>query len=118
MEESYRVLKSNGKFIAVVPFLYYIHPSPNDYFRYTKQALKRMLAENNFAEIEVIEIGNGAFSVSHNLIHRFFPSVINILFEKMAVGIDTLFRALAARTGKKYSGSEYPLGYLVKATKP
>tara|TARA_Y100000310_G_scaffold214702_1_gene215624 strand:+ start:14836 stop:15465 length:630 start_codon:yes stop_codon:yes gene_type:complete len=117
LSESYRVLKQEGKLIAVVPFLYYIHPSPNDYFRYSKQALKKILADNNFSSVEVIGIGCGAFSASHNLLHRFFPSFVSVPFEWFARGIDIFLRKSAQLLGKKYDGTEYALGYVVTAQK-
>ena len=90
IKESSRILKQNGKIVIVVPFLYYVHSSPNDYFRYTKQALEMIMKENSFDQIKIEEIGCGAFSASANLIHRFFPSFVNLVIEKIAVLFDKL----------------------------
>ena len=39
--ESYRILKPKGLFVLTVPYMYKIHKSPNDYNRFTGDALGR-----------------------------------------------------------------------------
>lgn len=117
ISESNRILKRGGKLIAVIPFVYYIHSSPNDYFRYSKQSIEKILEDNDFSEIQIEEIGYGAFSAAYNLIHRFFPLFTNLIFERVAIGLDIFVKFISKKSGKKYSGEEYPIGYFVKAVK-
>lgn len=42
--EQQRVLKPGGRLLLVVPFLYYYHAAPDDFFRFTASALDRLLA--------------------------------------------------------------------------
>ena len=42
-EECKQVLKPKGRFLLVVPFLYYYHAAPDDFFRFTSSALDRLL---------------------------------------------------------------------------
>jgi SAM-dependent methyltransferase len=44
--ESYRCLKPGGRLLLIVPFLYFFHGAPDDFFRFTESALDRLL--NNF----------------------------------------------------------------------
>jgi uncharacterized protein YbaR (Trm112 family) len=50
MKEVHRILKKDGLVLISVPFLQYLHGSPNDYFRYTKYGLRSICKE--FNEIE------------------------------------------------------------------
>jgi len=59
LDESYRILKPGGHFILQVPFQWWIHEGPYDYFRYTSYGLEYMLRKSGF---EIINISpNGGF---------------------------------------------------------
>jgi ubiquinone/menaquinone biosynthesis C-methylase UbiE len=45
VNESYRVIKKGGSVIFITPFMFNVHGSPDDYFRYTKSALLNILKE-------------------------------------------------------------------------
>lgn len=55
LSECYRILKPGGRFFLTVPFMWYIHEAPNDYFRYTRHGLEYLLKKNNFNEILITE---------------------------------------------------------------
>lgn len=59
VEEIYRVLAPGGTLMMNVPFYYWLHEIPHDYFRYTEFALRRFL-ENAGFEILVLESIGGA----------------------------------------------------------
>jgi SAM-dependent methyltransferase len=44
INEQKRVLKPGGRLLLVVPFLYYYHAAPDDYFRFSGPALDRLLS--------------------------------------------------------------------------
>lgn len=54
LNESYRILKKDGTIILGVPWMWWIHEAPHDYYRYTPYGLKYMLKNAGFKEIEVI----------------------------------------------------------------
>jgi SAM-dependent methyltransferase len=56
--ECRRVLKPAGEMMFTVPFQARFHFAPHDYFRYTPSALRAMLAEAGFQEIEVAPRGS------------------------------------------------------------
>jgi len=56
--EMHRLLKPNGYLLISVPFYYWLHEQPHDYFRYTKHALRSM-AEDVGLEIVVLESMGG-----------------------------------------------------------
>lgn len=45
LSEISRVLRSNGKLLLTMPFLYPVHDAPNDYQRYTIYGLRREISE-------------------------------------------------------------------------
>lgn len=55
--EMARVLKMEGNLIMNVPFFYWLHEEPYDYFRYTKYALMAMADEAGFEITELESIG-------------------------------------------------------------
>jgi len=60
--EMSRVLKPGGKIVCAVPFYYWLHEQPHDYFRYTEYALK-MFCENNALAVLSLEPYGGAAEV-------------------------------------------------------
>ena len=57
-----RVLRPGGSLILQVPWQWHLHEVPHDYFRFTPFALRRMLADAGFSEIEISSQG-GCFSM-------------------------------------------------------
>jgi SAM-dependent methyltransferase len=53
-----RTLKPGGRFLLVMPFLYYFHGAPDDYIRLTRSGLLRLL--NRFRILVVESLGNRA----------------------------------------------------------
>ncbi|MHB1117942.1 MAG: methyltransferase domain-containing protein, partial [Minisyncoccota bacterium] len=87
ISETSRVLKKGGIFIFSVPFMHHIHGSPDDYFRYTRSAIEKMLKEHNFKDIEIQEIGLGLFSLFYQSAAGMFPVLLKIVFKNIAIGI-------------------------------
>lgn len=61
LNESYRVLKRGGEMILQVPWQWWIHEAPHDYFRYTPYGLKYMFKKAGFEDIQV-EAQSGFFT--------------------------------------------------------
>jgi len=61
LNESFRILKPGGYFVLQVPWQWWIHEAPHDYFRYTPYGLKYMFEKAGFEEIEV-EATSGFFT--------------------------------------------------------
>ncbi|MFN3840666.1 MAG: class I SAM-dependent methyltransferase [Cyclobacteriaceae bacterium] len=117
--EMARMLKSGGKIIVSVPFLYKIHEAPHDYFRYTEFALKNFATKNNLKIVELESFGG-------------LPVVLADLYAKILVKIPVIGNALASILqslcfwfvhtpwGKRLSArtaGAYPLGYFLVVEK-
>lgn len=52
-----RILRPGGKAIINVPFMYWLHETPFDYYRYTEFALRRFAEINNLKIITLVPMG-------------------------------------------------------------
>ena len=79
--EIQRVLKPGGKFIIAVPFLYHFHADPDDFYRFTDSAIKRIW-ELGGLKCESIEyIGEGFFSYALTTMFNFLkPNFLKNIF--------------------------------------
>jgi SAM-dependent methyltransferase len=58
LNEAYRILCEGGAVIISVPFQWWVHEAPYDYFRYTRYGLEHMLTKAGFVDVQV-EAVNG-----------------------------------------------------------
>lgn len=63
LNEAYRILKPGGAIVLQVPWQWWIHEAPYDFFRYTPYALDYMFKKAGFTEI-VIEAQSGYFTTA------------------------------------------------------
>lgn len=112
LSETHRVLKLKGKIVGFVPFLLAYHPDPHDYFRYTGEALTRLLTETGFENISIHEVGGGSFFVNFNTIMVSIPPIARALLYPFYACIDSFFLSLRPLARKRY-----PLGYIFSGVK-
>ncbi len=112
--ESARVLRPCGKIILGVPFLYWVHEQPHDFYRYTEFALRAFCAENALS-VAVLEPYAGPVAVVLDIVgknlpgHRaaeWYQALANWLLEKR------MCRAIDADGARLF-----PLGYCLVAQK-
>lgn len=116
LSESFRVLKAGGKIVIAVPFLIPVHPSPRDHWRFTRDTLERLLADEHFSDIVIKETGDGPFSAATTMIH----GALHFEFLRTASSAVAYFcDSVVHRFDKNgsYSTTRYPLGYVVTASK-
>jgi SAM-dependent methyltransferase len=75
--ELHRILKNEGTLVLSVPFLFYLHGAPHDYFRFTKFGIVMLATDAGFS-VDKVTLNGGIFSFILNL-----PSVVvsTILFD-------------------------------------
>ena len=111
-----RVLSPAGKVIVLVPFLYWIHEAPHDYYRYTEFALQRLCRNGGLEMVEIEPYGG-------------YPDVVLDLLGKGLEASPPLCRAFLAgarwcsRTRvydrwRQKTKQRFPLGYCAVAQKP
>ena len=62
LDEAFRIMKPGAAIILQVPWQWWIHEAPYDFFRYTPYGLKYMFEKAGFVNIEV-EATTGFFSI-------------------------------------------------------
>ncbi len=87
LKEKNRILKKGGILFMLVPLYWEEHESPNDFFRYTRYGLEKMLKETGFENIEIKEINSTSSIIGlhlarlfNNKLTRFSVPLINMLF--------------------------------------
>ena len=105
-----RVLKNKGEIHIIIPFLYPIHGSPNDYIRVTSDYIENYLEKWNFKNLSITPISYGPFSNSQLL--GYTHKVINGPSSQLAVIFDKAFSTLFFERYKKYN-SKCPLFYYI-----
>jgi SAM-dependent methyltransferase len=116
LSECHRVVQKDGTLVIAVPFLVQVHPSPHDYFRYTDEALMKILTEVGFHDISIQPIGSGVGLALAQLCYnalQFGP------LRSLAAWKGKLFDTLVSLVKKNsfLSVKYYPLGYVVTARK-
>jgi SAM-dependent methyltransferase len=117
--EMHRVLKPNGKILMNVPFFYWLHEVPFDYYRYTEHTLRRF-AEETHSKIHVLKPLGGVIEIWGDLMGKVFSRIFVI-----GKGLSTFSQLLMStlsntRLGKKIyekTSSQFPFGYFMVVEK-
>ena len=107
-------LKKKGIILGSTPFYFQVHGSPNDYFRYTSEALILILKKSGFYEIEIKVLAGGIFICFFNSISRITQKLLflnNIIFVTCQL-LDFILSLFSKNLKLKF-----PLGYFFKGKK-
>jgi SAM-dependent methyltransferase len=120
MRECFRVLKSRGRFVTLVPFLFAVHGSPMDFHRHTAEYWEHLLQRLGALDIRIEPLVWSPLVTALSLLERFRG------FKRL-----TRLAILLSGHSPRYAGSDprlgyplaelhsrYPMGYYIQATKP
>jgi SAM-dependent methyltransferase len=119
MGEMARVMRLGGKVIIGVPFLYWPHEEPHDYYRYTRFALQRFCDESRLRVLELYAYG-GLPEVMIDLASKglgAMPAAIAWLKKPVQAIGGAICRSRAGRKLSKSTAEQIPLGYILVAQK-
>jgi len=107
-----KVLKKNGTIHIIIPFLYPIHGSPDDYKRVTHQYIQKFLEKHAYSQINIVPLSYGPFTNSQLIGYR--HKFINGPISQISVIADKLFHTIFMEKYFSYN-EKCPLFYYIKA---
>lgn len=119
LAEIQRIMSTDGVLLLNVPFFYWIHDKPFDYFRYTEYALKAMLEDNGFEIIRLQALGGSpevVADISSKIMAR-IPIIGNIYAIIVQKFIGWFVKTNWGRKVSERSSKTFPLAYAVVAKK-
>lgn len=115
LSEAVRVVKHGGVIVVVVPFLFPIHPDPNDYWRFSAQTLTKEFDRLGLSDVRIDPLGSGVFAARYVMLDRLLPAPLRfVAFYTLRYGaglLDRGFVVFARLLRKKYVSGDYALGY-------
>jgi SAM-dependent methyltransferase len=117
--EMARILSPRGVVLINVPFLYWQHEIPHDYYRYTEYALRRFAAQTGFRIVLLENIG-GALEVLSDVLAKnlqFVPLVGPFMAIALQSATLAFGRSGVGKRLSKATGQRFPLGYFLVAQK-
>jgi SAM-dependent methyltransferase len=115
-----RVLTAGGKLLLNVPFMYWLHEQPHDYFRYSEHAL-RSFVERAGLRLLVLEGLGSAPEVVADIVGKHLaqlPSLGAPLSRALQRGVWSLARLGPVAQALAPSSQRFPLAYFLVAEKP
>jgi SAM-dependent methyltransferase len=118
INEMYRILKSGGRALVYVPFLFPVHVHQSetflvdDYYRYTRSALTKTFSKAGFAKFDIEQLG-GLFLV----IAEFLGTLITWRPIRLSIFLFCILLEILYKYFKPDSSQRYPLAYFVIAQK-
>lgn len=115
LKEMYRIQAPGGHILLNIPFLYGLHETPHDYYRYTEYAL-RYMAEKAGYQVLVLESIGGNWAVLAGLMSR---SIIKtkLIGRTIAKVIQYFSLLFSKRSTFQFNRHLFPLGYFMVCIK-
>lgn len=118
MMEISRILRPGGYLLMNSPFIYQIHETPHDYFRYTRFALEKFAAESRLQVVELVPLGGWLAvltDLSSKLLARMKLALLISVLQRLIIGISHTHIGQKLMTS---GGEVIPIGYGMVARKP
>ncbi len=127
VSEMRRVLKKGGYVLLTVPLIDPVHGYPHDFYRYTEDGIKSILAENKLKVLDVVQMG-GTFEVLCHLINwtlwnfstklsKKFPKTLKLLPVRIFYPFYILTNIIFGFFDKITYSPRITFGYIVLARK-
>lgn len=116
MSEIARILRLDGKLILSVPFFYWLHEGPHDYYRYTEFALRRFCGNVGLSPIHLERYG-GAPEIILDILLKHIARLSPMAGRICSWPALRICRLYPVRRISNWLDN-FPLGYLLVARKP
>lgn len=104
--EVVRIVKPGGQLIGFVPFLMWYHPDHSDYFRYTHEAIQKILETAGATDIRIEPIAQGPFTAAAHMKLLSIPKPFRVFVFTTSYLLDLFYKYMGRNTDR------YALGYL------
>ncbi len=118
--EMTRVLRPGGRIVMNVPFFYWLHAHPHDYYRYTRFALERFVRLNGLQLLALQPLG-GVLDVLADLLAKLLdklPLVGGLLARGLQAAVGAFGRTKPGARVAEVSARHFPLAYFLVAQRP
>jgi SAM-dependent methyltransferase len=119
LNEIARVLKPSGVLLMNVPFMYWLHEEPHDYYRYTEHGLRYLLTRAGFKIESLVAVGGGLFVfadvVGKHLVK--LPLAGGFLAGMLQRSVYAFCRIPTIQRMTKASSRKMPMAYFVVASR-
>lgn len=116
-DEMVRTTRPGGHIILSVPFVYWLHEEPHDYFRWTRHALHKACEECGLTIVHLAPYGGGPDVLADLLVRAVGGVSMTIAGWLATIGAKALSRPAIRRIGAQHR-ERLPLGYILVARKP
>jgi SAM-dependent methyltransferase len=114
-----RILNTGGKLLMNVPFYYWLHEEPHDYYRYTQYALRRFMGHAGLTVVTLDTIG-GSPEVLADVLAKHLACV-PLVGKPLAVLVQwatlSLVRSSLGQKVSRWTSRKFPFGYFLVAVK-
>lgn len=118
-QEMGRILAPHGKVLLNVPFFYWLHEVPFDYYRYTEHALRRFAESAGFETLLLKPIGGTPEIITDITVKHLYhvPLIGNPLSWLVHSGMERLIQSPLGQKLSEKTSTQFPLGYFMVAEK-
>ena len=117
IREAARVLRPGGRLVLCSPFLHRIHGAPDDYWRLSASALRRVIERCGLRVERIDPLGKGVFVARYALLFEAIPRLVRPIFAAWAWVLDAVCSVISPRFRSAYGAAAFPLAYFVVAEK-
>lgn len=122
LSEAHRILRGGGGMILQVPFMWWVHEAPHDYYRYTRFGLQYLFDKAGFVDVQIYpQTGFWTMWIlkfnyqTTRLIRG--PWLIRKLMAALLRGVWAIDQRIAPWLDKHWKGDAETAGYFVVAKK-
>lgn len=114
-----RILSPSGHLLLNVPFCYWLHETPHDYYRYTEHALRYLASRSGLEILQLIPLG-GSMEVQADFLAKhvsqlFWPG--RVIAGVLQTAVLQATRSETVRRLSAKSARAFPLGYFLVAVR-
>lgn len=121
LDEIFRILKPNGKFVMTAPFMYPIHDSKIDKNRFTKVKISLLLKKARFKNIKIKYQGNFAIFFTNSILVYYFKKImsLNLLLLLFLLPFGILISTILNFISSFFTENEgdFPINIIITANK-